>query len=59
MTDNAIVAFETMHHISQIREGKISEMSLKLDMSEVYDRVEWVRLEKLWRSWSSILDGES
>ena len=41
-----IVAFETMHHISQKKGGKIGEMALKLDMSKAYDRVEWTCLDK-------------
>ena len=41
ITDNILVAFETMHHISQKRLGKIGEMALKLDMSKAYNRVEW------------------
>ena len=47
ITDNILVAFEIMHHISQKRLGKIGEMALKLDMSKTYDRVEWVCLEKI------------
>ena len=47
ITDNVLVAFETMHHISQKKKGKVGEVSLKLDMSKVYDRVEWIWLEKI------------
>ena len=47
ITNNVLVAFDTMHHISQKRSGKVEEMALKLDMSKAYDRVEWGRLEKI------------
>ena len=40
ITNNMLVAFETMYHISQKRSGKVSDMALKLDMSKAYDRVE-------------------
>ena len=41
ITDNILIAYETMHHISHKRTGKIGEMALKLDMSKAYDRVQW------------------
>ena len=47
ITDNVLVAFETMHHISQKKGGKLGDMTLKLDMSKVYDRMEWACLEKI------------
>ncbi|XP_075650222.1 uncharacterized protein LOC142620797 [Castanea sativa] len=47
ITDNILVAFETMHYISQRKTGSVGEMTLKLDMSKTYDRVEWVCLEKI------------
>ncbi|XP_075655168.1 uncharacterized protein LOC142625382 [Castanea sativa] len=47
ITDNVLVAFETMHHISNKKSGKVGEMALKLDMSKAYDRVEWGCLEKI------------
>ena len=45
--DNVLVAFETMHHISKKKKGKVGEMTLKLDISKAYDRVEWICLEKI------------
>lgn len=47
ITDNVLVAFETMHHISQRKTWKTGKMTLKLDMSKVYDRMEWVCLDKI------------
>ena len=47
ITDNVLVTFEAMHHISKKKSGKVGEMALKLDMSKAYDRVEWVFLEKI------------
>ena len=47
ISDNILVAFETLHHLRNKRKGKSSYMTLKLDMSKAYDKVEWVFLEKM------------
>ena len=47
ISDNILVAYETLHHMKTKSSGKIGSMTLKLDMSEAYDRVKWVFLLKL------------
>lgn len=39
ISDNVLVAFETMYHISQKQKRKVGDMALKLDMIKAYDRV--------------------
>ena len=40
ISDNILVAFETLHHMKRKKSGKMGYMALKLDMSKVYDRLE-------------------
>ena len=47
ISDNILVAFETLHHMQTKKTGKHGYMAMKLDMSKAYDRVEWNFLIKI------------
>jgi hypothetical protein len=47
ITDNVLVAFETLHFMHHNKIGRDGAMNLKLDMSKAYDRVKWTFLEKI------------
>ena len=47
ISDNILVAFEILHHMKKRRKGKMGFMTMKLDMSKAYDRIEWDFLLKL------------
>ncbi|KAK2650146.1 hypothetical protein Ddye_017635 [Dipteronia dyeriana] len=50
ITDNAMVGFECMHALCRKVSGKKKAfMSLKLDMSKAYDRIEWCFVEGMMR----------
>ena len=45
ISDNILVAFETLHHMKNQKSKNGGFMALKLDMTKAYDRVEWSFLE--------------
>ena len=47
ITNNILIAFETLYHLKKKRKGKMRFVALKLDMSKAYDRVEWNFLDKI------------
>ncbi|XP_041011307.1 uncharacterized protein LOC121255086 [Juglans microcarpa x Juglans regia] len=47
ITDNVLIAYVLIHFLRNKRRVKKGFMSLKLDMSKAYDRVEWDCLEKI------------
>ena len=45
ITDNILVAYETLHTMHVRIKGKKGSFALKLDISKAYDRVEWPFLQ--------------
>ena len=42
ISDNIMVAFESLHIMKQHKSSNDGYMALKLDLSKAYDRVEWI-----------------
>ena len=49
ITDNVVMAFDTLQYMEHHHNGNSRFMALKLDMSKTYDRVEWSYLEALMK----------
>ena len=49
ITDNIMVAFETLHYMKNRNSRKNGFMALKLDMSKAYDQVEWSFLREVMK----------
>ena len=47
ITDNALIAFECIHHIKQEKDPTRSYCAYKLDLSKAYDRVDWHFLKSM------------
>ncbi|KAK6131016.1 hypothetical protein DH2020_035243 [Rehmannia glutinosa] len=46
ITDNVLLAYEIHHHMRTKLSSKTGLMSIKLDMSKAFDRVEWIFLRQ-------------
>uniref|UniRef100_A0A803QPF5 Reverse transcriptase domain-containing protein n=1 Tax=Cannabis sativa TaxID=3483 RepID=A0A803QPF5_CANSA len=47
ITDNIMISYEVMHYLKRKSRGKEGFMTLSLDFSEAYDRVEWQFLKDM------------
>jgi hypothetical protein len=49
ITDNVLVAYESIHAIKNRRSGLVGTCAVNFDMHKAYDRVEWIFLENMMR----------
>ena len=57
ISNNILVAFETLHSMQNHKSVKEGFMANKLDMSKAYDRIEWSFLEAIMRKMGSTING--
>ncbi|KAM7462241.1 hypothetical protein LguiA_030362 [Lonicera macranthoides] len=50
ISDNVLIDFEVSHFLHRRTQGKMGFSSLKIDMSKVYDIIEWQFLEDMMRA---------
>jgi hypothetical protein len=49
ITNNVLVAYESIHAIKNKRNGVVGSCVIKLDMHKAYDIMEWIILENIMR----------
>lgn len=47
--DNVMIFFKVLHYLKRKQQGKVGFMALKLDLSKVYDKIEWEFLEAIMK----------
>jgi hypothetical protein len=57
ITDNVLMAYETLHTMHTRMKGKKGFMVVKLDMSKAYDKMEWRFLEAVMRQMGLLQGG--
>lgn len=50
ITDSIVLAYEVNHYLKRRRTVKIGHVALKLDISKVYDKLEWSFVEGMLRN---------
>lgn len=50
ITDNIIVAHKLLHTLKKNKKGKVEKKVVKLNMSKVYNRVEWPYLKAIMKA---------
>lgn len=47
ISNNILIAYEVLHSLPSIVKVKLRYMALKIDMSNAYDRIEWVFIKEV------------
>lgn len=55
ITDNVLIVFEVIHCMQRKNVGDDGEIAIKLDISKVYDKVDWAYL----KAWVLVKKGKS